>query len=437
MNCKNITLVAALVVTMAFTGCSSQKTTDEQVSDATSVEVAVAQNGTVETNYVYSGKTAPVETADVFSTINVKVKKVNFDIGDVVNAGDILFEMDTESYATSLKVQQANYTAAKANVSTAQTALNTVNGASMQMQIENARVAMENAKLARDTVKIDFDNKSVLFTQGYIAQTEMDAVKDTYTKAETAYNQASQAYELTKGQLVEENTQKAQDALNAAQASANAAAAQMESIQKSIRDAKVKSPINGVVTENNVTAGTVLSSTAVPFVISNTSSVIVDVSVSEQIINSLANGQSVGVKIAAVSPDKLNGTIKTINPAANAKGTYDVDIEISNTSGAIKSGMFAEVSFDKEKGENTVVVTRDAVVSKNNEDYVFIEKDGVVTKTIVVMGIDDGETVQILKGVNVGDNVVVKGQTYINDGDSVEVVKDDSNAVESTETKGE
>jgi|GEM_PF-5041398 hypothetical protein len=76
MNCKNITLVAALVVTMAFTGCSSQKTTDEQVSDATSVEVAVAQNGTVETNYVYSGKTAPVETADVFSTINGKVKKL-------------------------------------------------------------------------------------------------------------------------------------------------------------------------------------------------------------------------------------------------------------------------------------------------------------------------------------------------------------------------
>lgn len=448
MNSKNITLAVALAAIVAFTGCSAKEPTGEQVINTISVEVATAQTGTVETNYVYSGKTAPIETANVFSTISGKVKKVNFDIGDSVKEGDILFEMDSESYETSLKSQQASYAAAMANVSVAQTTLETVNGATMQIQIENARVAMENAKLARDTAKTDYDNKSVLFTQGYLSKTEMDSVQDTYTKAETAYNQAAQTYELTKGQMIQENTKKAQDSLNAAQASANATAAQMESTQKSIRDAKVKSPISGVVTTNNVTAETILSNSTVPFVISDTSKMIVDVSVSEQIINSIANGQIVNVKIAAAGSDKLSGKIKTINPAANEKGTYDVEIEIENASGAIKSGMFAEVSFNKEKGYNSVVLDRDAVVSKNNEDYVFIEKDGIAVKTNVVMGIDDGETVQILDGISLGDNVIIKGQTYLKDGDVVKVVAvdgntvessetNDGNTVESTETKGE
>ena len=437
MNYKNITLAVVLASTLVFTGCSAKDATGELVENVLSVEVATAQNGVVETNYLYSGKTAPVETANVFSTISGKVKKVNFDIGDRVNAGDVLFEMDTEDYETSLKAQQANYAAAMANVSASQTTLKSVNGASMQMQIENARVAMESAVLARDTAKTDFENKKVLFEQGFISQVEMDNAKDTYTKAENAYTQAQQTYELTKGQLVEENTQKAQDALNAAQASANAIAAQMESTQKSIRDAKVTSPITGVVTANNVTAETILSTATVPFEISDTTLMIVDVSVSEQIINSLSNGQLVGVKIAAAGTDKLTGKIKTINPASNTQGTYDVEIEIENASGAIKSGMFAEVSFNKEKGYNSVVLDRDAVISKNNEDYVFVEKDGVAVKTNVVMGIDDGETVQILSGVNLGDNVIVKGQTYLKDGDSVKVVTIDGSTVESTETKGE
>lgn len=433
MNYKNMTLVVALAATLAFTGCSAKEATGEQVINPISVEVATAQNGAVETNYVYSGKTAPVETANVLSTTSGKVKKVNFDIGDSVKAGDILFEMNTEDYETNLKAQQASYAAAMANVSAAQTTLQTVNGATMQIQIENARVAMENAKLAMDTSKVDYDNKSVLFEQGYLSQTDIDDAKDKYTRAETTYNQAQHTYELTKGQMIDENTQRAQDSLNAAQASANATAAQMETTKKSIRDAKVKSPINGVVTANTVTAETVLSTATVPFVISDTSKMIVDVSVSEQIINSLANGQIVNVKIAAAGSDKLSGKIKTINPAANAKGTYDVEIEIENASGAIKSGMFAEVSFSKEKGYNSVVLNRDAIVSKNNEDYVFIEKDGIAVKTNVVMGIDDGKTVQILDGINVGDNVIVKGQSYLKDGDVIKVVAIDGNAVEPSE----
>lgn len=425
MNFSKKLLASAVIASLAFSGCSGKTETVAEVSNALSVEVVAASNGEVETSYLYAGKTAPVETANVFSLVSGIVDTVNFDIGDTVKEGDVLFTMDTESIETNLKALRASYEAALANVEVSQNALAAVDGASTQMQIENAKVSLDSAKMAYDTAKTNYENTKVLFEQGFVSQIDMDAVTDAFTQAENTYNQAKTSYDLTSGQMLDENRDRAQSSLKAAQAQANSAAAQIEAAEKSLRDAQVKSPINGVVTGKNVTAGVLLSSSSVPFTITDNSTVIVKVSVSEQIINRLEKGQSVDVKIAAVSDSIMKGNIKTVNPAANSAGTYDVEIEISNITGVVKTGMFAEVSFTKAKGYNSIVVDRDAVISKNNEEYVFVAEDGKAVKKPVVMGVDDGETVQILKGVEDGDMVIVKGQTYLEEGNEVEIVVKD------------
>ncbi|MCI8341836.1 MAG: efflux RND transporter periplasmic adaptor subunit [Firmicutes bacterium] len=430
--------VSVVIASLALSGCGAKES--EQVTapvvSAISVEADTASNGEVETNYVYSGKTAPVETANVFSLVNGMVDEVYFDIGDRVNAGDVLFTMDTEAIENSLNTARASYQAALANVEVSQTNLDTVNGASMQMQLdslkntlETAQMSCEMAQIAYDTAKTSYDNTKVLYEQGFVSQVDMDSVSNALTKAQNdltqAQNglaQAQSTYDITSGDLIEENTEKAMAGLKAAQAQANSAAAQIASAEKSLRDAKITSPINGVVTAQNITAGTLLSTSSVPFIITDSSTVIVKVSVSEQIINRLEKGQSVDVKIAAVSDSKMEGKIKTINPAANQSGTYDVEIEIPNNSGNVKTGMFAEVSFVKAKGYNAIVVARDAVISKNNEEYVFVVENGAAVKKNVVMGVDDGHSVQILKGIEEGELVIVKGQSYLNEGSAVNVV---------------
>lgn len=129
-------------------------------------------------------------------------------------------------------------------------------------------------------------------------------------------------------------------------------------------------------------AGTVLASNE-PFKISDTSKVTINVSVSEEIINSITTGQTVSVTIPAVSSIAKIGTIKTINPAANAGGTYDVEIEIDNADGKLKSGMFGEVSFVKDQSEKTIVLPVDSVITKGGEKYVFVLKDNTAVKTPV------------------------------------------------------
>ena len=416
-------LIAAVIAATVLTGCG--KSNDGQASSSaentavTYVEVLNTSEDTIKSEYLYSGTIKPVNEVTVSGTVQGKVASVNFDVGDYVNAGDVLYSMDTADILNSKRVAEASLSSAEANIQSAQTNLDLVNGASMQNQIDSAKAALDKAEVAYNTAKTNYDNNKVLFDNGIISQTEMDNITDTYTNAEIAYNQAKDAYDLTM-QMPEENRRKAEDALNIAKASKDSVIAQINSYNQSLADAVVKSPISGYVTARNVDAGTVLAS-AEPFKISDTSKVTMNVSVSEEIINSIITGETVSVSIPSVSDVPKVGTITTINPAANAGGTYDVEIEIDNADGNLKSGMFGEVNFIKDESDNTIVLPVDAVITKGGETYVFIMKDNKAVKTPVQTGIENGNEVEITSGLTENMDVVVKGQTYLEDGDSIAV----------------
>ena len=61
---------------------------------------------------------------------------------------------------------------------------------------------------------------------------------------------------------------------------------------------------------------------------------------------------------------------------------------------------------------------------KDNEVYVYIEENGKAKKVLVTTGIDTGENIQITSGLEEGMNVVTKGQTYLTDGEDVQVITD-------------
>ncbi len=423
-------LIAAVVASSLFTGCGKsddgQAVSSAENTPVTYVEVLNTSSESIKNEYLYSGTVKPVEELIVSGTIQGKVASVNFDVGDYVNAGDVLYTMDTSDILNSKKVAEASLASVEANIQSAQTNLDLVNGASMQSQIESAKNALSQAEIAYNTAKTNYENNKVLYENGIISKTDMDNISDAYSNAEISYNQAKESYNLVM-QMPEENLRKAQDALNIAQASKESVVAQINSYNKSLSDAVVKSPISGYVTARNVDAGTILASSE-PFKISDISKVTMNVSVSEEIINSIGSGETVSVNIPAVSSINKIGTIKTINPAANEGGTYDVEIEIDNADGNIKSGMFGEVNFVKDKSDETIVIPVDAVISKGGEKYVFVMKDNKAVKTPVQTGIENGNEVEITSGLTENMDVVIKGQTYLEDGDHIEVAPDTYNA---------
>lgn len=450
MKKKQLFITALLAVSLV--GCGP-KEVPVTAPAALAVETTTVLRGDISNQFSYSGKIKPVEEANVYSTIGGKVASVSVDVGGVVNAGDVLFQMDTTDITNSINELNASLAASDASVASAQTGINTANGAAMQSQIENAKAAVTNAnlgvesaelsytnaQLAFDNAKTTYDNNVQLYDAGIISKAEMDTIQLAYDnatialaqaeagrqKALEAQRQANESYTLIAEKMPQENAQKAQDAYNVAVATRNATAARMASAQKSLRDATVTSPISGVVTSKNVVAGTILSQSAPAFTISDLRTVEVEVGVSEQVINTLAVNDQVQVKITTISDKIFTGIISTLNPAASSNGTYDVKILLDNADGLLKSGMLAEVYFTKEFAPNTIVIPRSAVITKNEESFVYIDENGVAKQVIVTLGIDSGENIEILDGLTEGMNLITKGQTFVADGDAVNVVAKD------------
>ncbi len=365
-------LAVAMCATMIFSGCSSS---DGETATAavkkTSVEVMKADKGELKNESTYSGKLAASEEANLVCMVSGKVDKVYFDIGDEVRAGDILFTMDNDSYVNNLSSASASLKAAEA-------------------ALAGAELALKNAETA-------FENNKVLYEAGAISKASFDQIELSYQQAKIG--------------------------VDSSLAQKEAAAAQVATLQDTIDESVVESPIDGVVTACNVKAGEVLNqSNGYPFSVMNMSKMTVKVSVSGSIINKLNKGDTVSVKVTTVSSDSIEGVIKTVNPAANYSGTYDVEIEIDNETGFIKSGMFAEVSFLDEKAEEVFVVPKNVIFSEGERSYVFVNEGGVAVKKYVETSIDNGEDVGITSGINVGDEIIVKGHNYVEDGSEVSVV---------------
>ena len=419
---KKRTLIAlSLAIGVFASGCSAGKTETEATAEATAVQTAPAQIGSIADEYTYSGTVKPLQEINVLCPVSGKVSEVYFDVGDPVNEGDILFKLDTEDIQNNVNVLEASLAAAEANVSASRITLETVNGSAMQIQIASVTAALTSAEASYNNAKTAYENNTSLYAAGAISKTVMDQTENAFKQAEAGYEQAKTTYDMTVNQMPEENMKKAQEGLKAAEASRNSVAAQLESARKSLREASVKSPITGVVSASSVTAGEFLSQTAPPFTVIQMESVNIEVNVSEEIVNSLAPGQEVSVRVTAASPDYIKGNILTVSPAAGQTGGYAVKVRMENPGGLLKSGMFGEVVFVKEQSEESIVVPRDAVINKNGDTWVFVESGGLAEKRTVKTGMDNGNVIEILEGVTEGENIVVKGQTYLADGDSVNV----------------
>ncbi len=477
---RKISIILCLML-LLMSGCSSVTSSNNEQSTmqktVVSVEVMEIEKADISSEYIYSGKVTPANEVNVFSTVSGKVSQVNFDIGDNVKKDDILFTMDTEDIVNNINIAKASLVSAEANINSAKTSLELVNGASMQTQIanvkagvenaksgvasaeagisnanialENAKLTLENAELVFNDTKKSYEDTKKLFESGAVSQSVLDQAKTGYNQAEIGYSQAKLAYEqakvaysqaevgyqqantaltqaeelydITVNQAPSENQKQAENALKIAEASKASVEAQLVSYEKMLKDAVIKAPINGIVTAANLKEDTLLSTSSIPFTIIDIDKVNIKVSISEQLINSLKLNQEVEVKVSSVSQDKFKGKIVSINPAANAYGTYDIKIEIENTDHTLKAGMLGEVYFTKEKKENVVVIPRNAVISKSNEDYVFVEENGTARKVIVSLGIDSGENIEITEGLESGMKLIVKGQSYVSDGSEIQV----------------
>ena len=178
----------------------------------------------------------------------------------------------------------------------------------------------------------------------------------------------------------------------------------------------------------NVVQGGMASSAQPAVVIAEDSRVKIDASVSEDVFAGLHTGDSAGVQISVLSDEVKTANIVSLPAAANQQtNLYDVSVSVpAGTEPAI--GAFATVIFYTDRRENTLSVPTECVLTGNdNERYLFtVDESGTTAKRVTVeTGLVGKTNTEITSGLNAGDRVVVKGQSYLSDGSAVRVVTSD------------
>lgn len=472
---KYIRITALVLCAAMLAGCGGKKgdmSMMEEEAKVTSVEIANPTLNTVKDEYMYSGTIQAAETVDVSAKVSGTVEATYYEVGDTVTKGAVLYRIDDTDYQNSLKSAQASLTTANAGVQSAKTGVDTANGATMKTQLESAKnsitsaetnlenskksledaeISITNAQTNYDKAKSDYDINKQLYEVGGVSEDTLDTYRISYEQAENALttaqnsktkaelavksaedtlSQANTTYDILSKETTAENARKAKDSLNSAQASQKSASVAVDNAKQQIAYCTVTSPISGTVLSKNVTTGAMAS--GVGYQIVDLTSLNVEVNASEQIATSVMVGDAVTINIPSMSTDgTFTGSITEIPPGANSDGTYTIKINIPNTTGELKAGMFAEVYFAKSKSDNAVIVPRDAVMDNNGEEYYVYVADGNTAKKIeVTVGIDTGDTIEVTSGLTINDKVVVKGQTYLADGDALNIVSDNGVDVE-------
>ncbi len=199
-----------------------------------------------------------------------------------------------------------------------------------------------------------------------------------------------------------------------------------QSAEQALKHYTVKSTASGYVTQVNVRVGGVAGS-SVAVVISDVDHLELEANVSEYLINEISVGQNVDVYVKSVSNDPFTGRITEIQNFPNTNSfTYPIKISINDRSGVIKAGMFAEVRLSSQRRSGVMTIPSDCVIINGDERYVYIlESDDTVSRRYITTGLDNGTDAEVTSGLSMGETIVVKGQTYIEDGDTVRVVEAD------------
>lgn len=100
-----------------------------------------------------------------------------------------------------------------------------------------------------------------------------------------------------------------------------------------------------------------------------------------------------------------------------------MEIEVNNASNQLRAGMYGTAIFGEGVASNTLIVPRNAFVGSVSDNKIFVLKNGKAIETNVKSGRNFGDYIEILGGLQNGDQVIVSGQINLFDQSPVEIIK--------------
>ncbi len=245
VNRKNVLIASILSVGLLTAGCGSlpkesaeaqsrSPGNNQRGGGAVPVDVATARTGLLRQEPEYTGTTVPFRTVSLRSRVEGQLLALNVDVGDRVNQGQAIGQVDDALLRTTQNQAEAELAALRSEV------------ARVKAQVSNARAEVERSRAQLQQAQVDSQRQQKLLKEGAISQ---QAAEQASTQARTT----SQVLRAAQEQVRTE-----QEALGAAQGRVVAQQAVLAEAKERRSYARLISPINGAVLEKVTEPGNFL-----------------------------------------------------------------------------------------------------------------------------------------------------------------------------------
>jgi RND family efflux transporter MFP subunit len=195
----------------------------------------------------------------------------------------------------------------------------------------------------------------------------------------------------------------------------------IQEVHRQLAKASIQSPIDGVIVESaDLTAGQMLSAGQQVVSIQQLNKLYAQANVTEQDALDIEHKKQLNVHIPVLNQTFL-ANIDYLSPSASESGQFSVRVTLDNENLTIRPGMSAHLILNDALAQEVLSVPIASVFEEDGKAYVFVYKADKVSKTEIIIGRKNKSVVEVINGLLAEDQIVIAGQSQLQDGDEVEV----------------
>lgn len=253
-----------------------------------------------------------------------------------------------------------------------------------------------------------------------LVQIDDDSERASLTAAEASLTVARDA--ATRTSTLSERGISASSTVESANAQVESARAQVAQVQTMLDAKKLTAPFAGDIGIPRIEVGQWVSAGTIYATLQDLTKMRVDFSVPEQQIATLAMGGAVAVA-SEVGDFSATGRIIGIEPQVDPRSRLvSVRAEVENPSGKLIPGQFLRVRIALPSEDGVIAVPQTAISSSLYGDTVYVLRAGekaeefTAEQVFVTIGRRSGGRIEVVKGLNAGDQIVTSGQNRLTNG---------------------
>jgi HlyD family secretion protein len=399
-----LALVAALLALLG--GCSSSQ---KESQPLVPVQVATVSQAPIEMVINAESVLFPLHEASITPKVSAPVRRFYVNRGSRVKAGQLLAVLENRDLAASAIEN-------KGTLAQAEAAYATTTAAGLPEEMRKSELDAEAGKQAFEAEQKLYDSRENLYQQGALPRKDLDQARVSLAQAKSQYEVAQQHWKALQAIGRQQALKSAGGELQAAQGKYMGAQAQLSY-------SEIHSPISGFVTERPLYPGEMATAGIPLLVVMDTSGVIAKAHVPQQEAMLLKIGDHAELSVAGVQ-EKIPARLTVISPATDPNSTtIEIWAQAANPGGRLHPGTTAQLAVIAQKVEDALGVPSSALLKqeKGGVAVAIVGTDSRVHLQPVQVGIQNGDRVQIISGLNAGQQVVTSGAYGLPDNTPVKV----------------